>query len=318
MATDLGEYGSGEGPVYVPPVRPRARPTRGQFAAIPIVLLLLVVEVVVLGGRLQARQGRDADPARVATAFFTAVRDDQAAAAAALTRLPAGTDTSFSTAKGEVTRPVVTGIVRHGDRATAVVRYAVGDVAQSAVVLARSYDGFLHAPTWRIVGGLPVVHLRTAPFETTSSVNGRRVTLHRGAADVTVLPGVVRVTVAAHPPAAATGDIVFAASDGTVVRFPATLDVGSEDQLSERIFHAAVAQDPSAKFFDTGSQNLDVRLNGDGWHVTFSGRLSSLENDPITGPAVRLGPTVSGTATYAGGQFTVTQLHLGSSTPPPR
>lgn len=133
--TDLGEYGCGEQPAYEPPVRPRRRVTRVRVVAIPLVLLL--VEGVVLGERIQARLGRDADPVRVATAFLTALENDDAAAAAALTRLPAGVDTRFTLAdlraEGEIERAMVTGSRRHDYRTTVTVAYTAAGVAATSL-----------------------------------------------------------------------------------------------------------------------------------------------------------------------------------------
>lgn len=316
MTTDLGDYGGDEAPTYEPPVRPRTRLGRRHLVVVPLVLLLVVA--VVLGERLHALHGSDADPARVTTAFFTAVESDHATVAAALTRLPAGVETRFTQAdlraEGGIVRPMVTGTVRHGGRATVTVAYTVaGFVAHSDVVLARTYTAFLHAPTWRIVGGLPVVRVRAAPFETAAQVNGRLVVLHHGAADVTVLPGVVQVRLAAFPPAGDSIQTVSATADGPVVRFPPTLDVQLEFQLYTSITEAANEQDPATAFDYGGTPDLDIRLSDDARRVTFSGHLPGpTRNDPTTGAKVSApGPSVSGTATYAAGQFTVTELHIG-------
>lgn len=227
--TDLGQYGSGEEPTYTPPVRQPVRLTRRHLLAVPVILLL--VEGAFLGARLHTRQGHDTDPERVASAFFTAVSTDHAAAAAALTRFPPDVDTRFTQddlrEQGGITQPTLTRTVRHGGRATVTVAYTVaGFLVHSDVALARTYEGFLHAPTWRIVGGLPVLHVRAEPFETTAIVDGRRVVLRRGAADVTMLPGVVRVQLPALPPAGAAAVTVSASGDGTLVRFPSTLEHG--------------------------------------------------------------------------------------------
>lgn len=317
MTTDLGKYGGDEEPPYAPPVvRPHRGLSRRHLVVVPLVLLL--VEGVFLGERLHARHGRDADPARVAAAFLTAVQRDRAAAAAALTRLPADIDARFTQedlgAQGGIAQPEVTRTVRRGGEATVTVAYTVGGfVVHSDFVLARRYEGFLHAPTWRIVGGLPVVHVRGAPFETTAQVNGRLVALHHGTADVTVLPGVVQVNLAAFPPAAATTNTVAATGDGTVVRFPAILDTDHEQQLEGSIDDAITRNRGRAFPYFLGS-DLDITLSDDAQTVTFSGRLHSFlpQPDPVTGLARSVpGPAVAGTATYAAGQFTVTALHVG-------
>lgn len=317
MTTDLGEYGSGEEPVSAEPDQPRQSPrlTRRHLVAVPLVLLL--VESVFLGERIHAQHGRDADPVRVATAFFDAVQTDHAAAAAELTRLPTDVDTRFTqtdlTAQGGIARPTVTTVVRRGDRATVTVAYTVaGFAVHSDVVLARTYTGLLHDPTWRIVGGLPVVHVRAAPFETTAFVNDRRVVLRQGSADVTVLPGLVQVRLAALPPAGSSVQTVSATGKGALARFPATLDVELEFQLYTTITEATNAQDPAAGLDFSGTPDLDVRLSDDASRVTFNGRLTGpTRYDPATGePVSAPGPAVSGSATFADGQFTVTALHI--------
>lgn len=116
-----------------------------------------------------------------------------------------------------------------------------------------------------------MVHVRAAPFETTSSVNGRRVSPQHGSADVTVLPGVVQVKLAAFPPAGSTSAIVAATDDGTVVRFPATLDAQIEHQLHHKILEATATQHPGTAFKYGGQPDLDVRLSDDASRVTFSG-----------------------------------------------
>jgi hypothetical protein len=318
VTTDLGEYGDGEEPAYAPTEQPRRRPrlTRRHLVAIPLVLLL--VEAAFLGERLHAQRGLDADPVRVASAFFTAVQTDHAGAAAALTRLPASVDARFTPAdlraQGGIDRPMVTRSTRNGDRATVSVAYTVaGFLVHSDVVLARTYDGFLHTPTWRIVGGLPVVHVRAAPFETTSSVDGRRVALHRGSADVTVFPGIVQVSLAAFPPAASTTNTVSATGEGTVVRFPAILDTETELLLEETI-SAAIRQDRGAAFPYYLGSDPTVTLGDKAKTLAFRGQLQRalLTPDPNSGLARAVsGPSLSGTATYANSRFTITELHIG-------
>lgn len=317
MTTDLGEYGSAEEPVLAPMAQPPPGPrlTRRHLVAIPLVLLL--VESVVLGERVHAQGGRDADPVRVATGFFTAVQTDQAAAAAALTRLPPGVDARFTQAdlraQGGIARPMVTANVRRGDRATVTVAYTVaGFVVHSDVVLARTYTGLLRAPTWRIVGGLPVLHLRAAAFETTATVDERPVRLHRGAADVTVLPGVVQVGLPAMRPAAAEATTVSAQSDGQVVRLSAVLDPTDESALEGLIADAVVNDDPGAVVGGTEYFDIDFRLDDDAT-ITFHGRVPvDPQFDKTTGVEVLGGyVAVSGTATDKGPGPVLDDLQIG-------
>lgn len=316
MTTDLGDYGRGGEQAYEPPVRPRVRLTRRHLVAVPLALLL--VEGVVLGGRLAARHRTDADPVRVAAAFFAAVASDEAATAAALTRLPDGIDTRFTeadlSAQGGITRPTVTAATEHGDRAVVTVGYQVAGVpGGSDLVLTRTYDGLLHAPTWRIVGGLPVLHIRAAPFETRATVNRRPVALHHGSADVTVLPGIVQVDLPARPPAASQASTVAATAAGTVVRLPATLDAGYRQQL-ESVIATMVA--PTYGFFRDAADGLqfEVGVGGDVTMVAFTGQLAFPPAvDAATGAVLEQPPDVpvTGTATYTGSGFRITELRTG-------
>lgn len=318
MTTDLGEYGSAEEPVLAPMAQPPhgSRLTRRHLVAIPLVLLL--VEAVFLGERVHAQHSRDADPVRVATAFFTAVASDDAATAGALTRLPADTDTRFTPAdlraQGGISRPLVTGSTRHEDRATVRVTYTVAGLpAHSDLVLARSYDGFLHAPTWRIVGGLPVLHIRAAPFEKSASVGQRPVPLHQGAADVTVFPGVLTVEVSATPPAASAVQTLAATEDGSVVQIPATLDAAYQQQLIATITESVKAAG-LLRFPLSGSSQLDATVGEDGRTVTFTGSLLLADYPTINTSATEspdLNVSFSGTATYGGGGLSLTDLRIG-------
>lgn len=312
MATDLGQYGSGQKPADEPPLRSRRRLTGRHLVAVPLVLLL--VDASVLGARLHARSARDADPARVAAAFFDAVAGDRAPGAAALTRLPAGVDARFSPAdlqaQGGITSPAVTAVTRHGDRTTVSVTYTLAGLdAHSELVLARSYDGLLHAPTWRIVGGLPVVHVRAAPFEPTATVDGRPVPLRRGSADVTVLPGLVQVRLAAHPPAGDAVSTVSATGNGTLVRFPPTLDNLVEGRLEGLIEAAVLAQAPS-DVIPGGPEAFAVFLGDDGSTITFRGHITSAGVVDADGQELGPTPTVqfSGTAVAAAEHPTITHL----------
>lgn len=313
--SDLGEYGSGEDHGYQTPIPPRLRLTPRHLVLIPLVLLL--VDGVVLGERIQAQHGRDADPGRVATAFFTAVASDHATQAADLTRFP-DADTRFTAAdlraEGGISRPTLTGIARRGDRGTVSVSYTVGgSVAHSDLVLARTYTGVLHDPTWRIVGGLPVVQVRAATFETTCYVNGRKLLLQHGAADVTVFPGLVTVRLPAHLPAGPAAQTVPATAGGTVTRLPAMLDADLQSDLDKRVYQAVVAM-KAGTFVTTGAVDLDFHLGADPSHITFNGSFPfGTTVDATTGATLSSSPAVpvSGTATYAAGIVAITKLHIG-------
>lgn len=316
MTTDLGEYGTGEEPTYRSPGRRPRRLTRRHLVAVPLVLLL--VEAVVLAGRLQTQHHRDADPVRVATDFFSAVANDDAVTAGALTRLPAGIDTRFAPedlrAQGGITLPTVTGSSRHDDRATVTVTYTLAGLpARSDLVLARTYDGFVRAPTWRIVGGLPVLHIRAAAFEREATVDGREILLRHGAADVTVLPGLVTISLPAIVDAAAAATTISATADGSVVRLPATLDPTLADELQGTISGAVVDKYPGAQVGGTAHQHFDFQI-GDDATVSFQGQVpldAGFDNQTgeLMSPSHFV--SVSGTATFGGGGLSLTALQIG-------
>ncbi|HEY5336457.1 MAG TPA: hypothetical protein VIJ71_10630 [Mycobacteriales bacterium] len=317
MTTDLGEYGSGEKPVLAPmePPRRASRLTRRQLVAIPLVLLL--VEGVVLGERIHAQRSRDADPVRVASAFFAAVASDDAATAAALTRFPAGVDTRFTSAdlraQGGIIRSTVTRSARDGDRATISVKYVLAGLdAHSDLLLARSYQGFLHAPTWRIVGGLPVLHIRAAPFEPEATVDGRELLLKRGTADVTVLPGLVTITLQAIASAAPAATTIAADAEGRVVSLPATLDPALAAELENMIGVAVDSKYPGTDVGGTDYFDVGFQIGDDGT-VTFHGQVPvGARSDNATGMEVIGGRvSVSGTATYGGGGLSLIHIQIG-------
>ncbi len=325
MTTDLGVYGDPRLPAERVPPPPTARPRRSAGPRLGVVVAaVLIAEGLALAGRITLEHTAAADPATTARQLFTALaRDDADTARGLVVGMGPGTtllDLTALHSEGAVQFARVSAVSSHGDAAAVTVTYVIGGLTSTTVLRERRQrTGPLHAPRWRVVGGLPVLHVTAPAYEPTVTVAGHPVPLRDGAADVTVFPGIVAVALPAHLPAGDAAQTVAATGD----RVPVALTVLPDSTVFQQLENAVSAQLLPGLLADGAqagsSPDLsisvdEVLLEADGTTLTFTGEI--VEGGPA-GPSAATTTTSTrtfgGTAHYTSGRVTELALTLTPS-----